>query len=227
MRPRHTTSHSELDQGHDRRARDKEEHSLEPDVSELRRIRIERLEHAAPPRISSDTLAKMPSESQATLSSVKSSSSHRRRKEQHRSPEEERRRRRRKSTARDDVTYVYGTSREDTSRASRVTVSETRRPGRDGESSESEDEDTQSDHASAKPRKSKTRVVYVTNGDGRSAIVKERRSRDDTEVVRTRRTGESVRKSRARPSRRESVVGPTPVSPPRRYALQCWIPILG
>jgi hypothetical protein len=215
-RPR--KSHSELDDAKVETPRDKEEVRFEPDPSEVRRLRIERLESTTTPCTSAPTL-NMASESHATLPGASSSSGHRRRKDQHRRSEETTRRRRRESTAKDGPAYVYE-GPTDRSQSSHITVSETRRLGRDGESSESdEDAPTQSDPVDTKPRKRKTRVVYVTE-ETRSSGIKQRRSKDDQDLVRTKHVEGYVRKSRVRQSRRGSVAEAASASPPRRYCLR-------
>jgi hypothetical protein len=195
----------------------KEKVTPEPEVSEVRRIRIERLEGNTTTRRSVAT-PKMTSESHATLSSLKSGSSHRRKSVHHRhsGKEETKHRRRTKSTSKDKSSYVYR-SAVDRSCSSRTSVSEARRLGRDGESSDSEADSTQSEPIQVKPRRRKIKIVYVDEEDYKSSNPKERRSRTDREgKSHDRDIDESVRRSRAH-SRRHSVVDAPPISSHRRY----------
>lgn len=213
MRRRHK-SHSELEGEKFYESGGKEKVSLEPDVSEVRRIRVERLEGSTTTRRSSAT-TKMTSESYATLPSLKSRSSHRRRKESHRDSEGTRHRRRRKSTSKDDsATYVYGAPA-DKSTSSRITISETRALGQDGESSESDDESTKSEPVKTKTRKRKVRVIYVTAEEAKE---RERRARaDKAPSQRPKESEETIHRSRAQDTRRKSTTDVLPASASRRY----------
>ncbi len=113
--------------------RGKKEVTQELGVEELRRIRIERLEGNAP-RGGPASSSKMATESHA---SVKEPSSHRRK--HHRSAEGKKHRRKRISTTKGEsgTTYVYGPPAEKP-RSTRILVSETRKLGRDEDSSSSE-----------------------------------------------------------------------------------------
>ena len=202
---RRRKSHSELND-EKKKSRGEVVVALVPDISEVGRIRIERLDAAATPRRTAAD-PKMTSESHATHSGVKSTSGHRRGKDQHRSPEESRHRRRRKLIANTDATHVYGTPT-DKSQAFPVTISKTRKLGRDGERSESEaDEVSESESIEVKPKKTRVRVVYVTAEE-----LKERRRKAGNEP----RKDESIRRSSARHSRRDSTVE---APPSRRYDL--------
>lgn len=221
---RRRRSHSELEDEEIYKSRGKEKITLEPDVSEVRRIRIERLEGSTSTRRSVAT-PKMTSESHATLPSLKSASSHRRRHDPRRSTASTKHRTKRKSTSKDDSTptYVYGTPA-DRPQSSRITKSDTRKLGKDGESSESEDEDeddraTHSEPTREKPRKRKIRVIYIKEGEEpKSSKPKERRVKSDEETRdRPRDSHESVRRSRAHTTRRKSVFEERPASPPKRY----------
>ena len=213
---RRRRSYSELEGEKLYKSRGKEKVTLEPDISEVRRIRIDRLEAGSTSRRSSET-PKMTSVSHATLPSLKSASSHRRRKEHRRSTEETKHSRRRKSTSKDESTtrYVYGKPA-DRSQSSRITISETRRLGRDGESSESEEERaTQSEPIVEKPKERKIRVVYITEES--KPKHKERRSRAEKVVGdQTRHIEESGSRSRAHESRRKPAAYAPPASPPSR-----------
>ena len=214
---RRRRSYGELEGDKSSKSRGKETVTLEPNSSEVRGIRIDRLEAGSTLRRSSET-PKMSSDSHATLPSLKPASSHRRRKENHRSPEETTHRRRRKSTSKDDstTTYVYGKPA-DRSQSSRITISETRRLGRDGESSESEEErPTHSNPVKEEPKQRKIRIVYIDEES--KPRHKERRSRAEKLLVEeTRDGGESGHRSRARESRRKSFADVPPASQPTRY----------
>jgi hypothetical protein len=186
------------------------------DRTGVRRIRIERLDGSAPTHRIAST-SKMTSPSHATLPSIRTTTSHRRRRDRHRSPERKHRGRKNSAPKDEPAKYVYG-SPEGRTRSSRVIVTETRKLGRDGESSESEEERaTQSDPVQEKTRKVK--IVYVTAEAARSLKDKERRSRTTRESSdRPRGSGESIRRSRAHDSHRKSVTE-APPSPPKRYAI--------
>jgi len=188
----------------------------ERDPPEVRRIRIERLDGSTSTRRTAST-SKMTSVSHATLPSIRTTTSHRRRRSRHRSPERKHHSRKKSAPKDESATYVYGAP-EGKTRSSRVIVTETRKLGRDGESSESEEERaTQSDPVKEKTRKVK--IVYVTPEEARSLKDKERRSRTTRESSdRPRGSGESIRRSRAHGSRRKSV-SEAPPSPPKRYAI--------
>lgn len=176
--------------------------TLEPDVSEVRRIRLERLEGSP---IASAANPTMTSESHTTLPSLKSS--HRRKRDQHRSPDEKRSHRRRKSIVKEESTtaYVYGDP------ATRPSATPARRSGSDADSSSSDENAVKV----LKPKVRKIRVVYVTEEEERSKRRQERRAkyREHTELPRESR--ESIRKTRTHHTRRKSLVE---VPIPRRYA---------
>lgn len=189
----------------------------ELDDAELRRIRIERLERSTSTRRPSAT-QNMTSESHATLPSHKTSSSHRRRRRHHREPEEKEPKSRRKSTAKDDPadTYVYGPPA-GRPKSSRTILKETRRLGRDGDSSELE-----RDHAVRSPRETRTRekekkikVIYVTKEELK--VSRHRRMESSPELSRDAR--DSLKRSSTHRSRRASAVElpRTLESPPKRY----------
>lgn len=214
-RVRRHRSHSELDEEKAHKSRGREKAALEPDVSEVRRIRIERLES----QTSNDRTAaasKMTSESHATLSTQKSPSSHRRRKEHHRSGEEKSHRRRRKSPSRDDSTYVYGNP-ESNSKQSRIKIAE-KELGIADESSESEEEErsTRVESVNDRPRKRKIKIVYITEEDYQSKpkerSIREKKPRDDHKD-----SDAFVRRSKTHHSHRKSSAEGPPPSPPRRY----------
>jgi hypothetical protein len=221
---RRRRSYSELDDERLTKSRGKEKVALEPDVSEVRRIRVERLEGSTSTRRTAAT-PKMTSESHATLPSLKSASSHRR-KDHRRSTVSTKHRTRRKSTSKGDSTptYVYGTPA-DRSQSSRITISEVKKLSRDGESSESEEEDedeedgaTHSEPIREKPKKRKIKVIYIKEDDSKSSSTKERRGKSDKEIRdRPRDSHESVRRSKAHTTRRKSIAEERPASPPKRY----------
>jgi hypothetical protein len=225
VRRRHE-SHIGLDGEKLYKSRGNEGVTLLPDEQEVRRMRIERVEGStsastsvgrAPLRSS----ANMAEESFATPPSLRSTPSHRRRGDKEVRPEEKKHRRRRKSTAKEDepAEYVYGppTNRP---KSSRITISETRKLGRDGETSESEEEhETKSEPVREKMLKEKkVRIIYVTK-EAKSLKHKEKRAKPEKESSeRPRKPEESVRRSRTHRSRRNSIAE-APASPPKRYAL--------
>jgi hypothetical protein len=211
-------SHDELGDEKLHKSRGKERVTLEPDISGVRRIRVERLE-GSPTRTAATPT--MTSESHATLPSLKSSSGHRGRRDQHRSSDEKKHRRRRKSTVKEDgaTAYVYGDPAE-RSQPSRNTTTESRKLGRDGESSESDDDAVIEIEPVKEPKKRKIRIVYMTEDEGRATRRKGRRSKEKESTDAPRNSGEPVRRSRAHHSRRKSVVEAPPASPPKRYALR-------
>jgi hypothetical protein len=155
-------------------------------------------------------------------SSLRSTPSHRRRSVREVRPEEKKHCRRRKSNAKEDerTEYVYGppTGRP---KSSRITISETRKLGRNGETSEDEEErETQSEPVREKRHKEKKiRIIYVSKEEAKSLRHKEKRVKPEKESPeRPRDSEESVRRSRTHRSRRNSIAE-VPVSPPKRYAL--------
>ena len=219
---RRRRSYSGLDDRNLYKSRGEEKITLEPDVSEVRRIRIERLEGSTSSRRSVAT-PKMTSESHAPLPSLKSASSHRTRHNPRRSTASTKHRTKRKSTTKDDSipSYVYGTPA-DRPQSSSITISETRKLGRDGESSETEEEDEDATHSEPireKPRKRKIRVIYVKEGEeSKSSKPYERRVKSDQEFRdRPRDSHDSVRRSRVHAPRRKSSVEERLASPPKRY----------
>jgi hypothetical protein len=214
---RRRRSHSELEDEKLYKSGGKETVTLEPDAEEVRRIRIERLEGSATNGRPAAT-PKMTSESHATLPSSKSASSHRKRRDHHRRPEEKKHRRRWKSSAKDDITseYVYGPPGEK-SQSSRITVSETRRLGRDEESSESEEDVAVQPEPVKEPRKRRIKIVYITEEEAKAARRRERRERRAKELS-DQELAEPVHRSRVHHSRRRSSAAETPpASPPKRY----------
>ena len=203
------------------KSRGKENVTLEPDVSELRRVRVERLEGSTSTRRTT-AAPKMTSESHATLPSLKSASSHRRR-DHRRSTVSTKHRTRRKSTSKGDSTptYVYGTPA-DRPQSSRIAISDVRKLSRDGESSESEEDEEDSgihsEPVREEPKKRKIRVVYVKEDGSKSSRPRERRVKSSKEIrERPRSSHESVRRSRAHTTRRKSIAEERPASPPKRY----------
>jgi hypothetical protein len=188
----------------------------ERDPARARRIRIERLDSTTSTHRTAPT-SKMTSASHAKLPSIRSTTSHRRRRDHHGSPERKHHSRK-KSTVKDEsATYVYGAP-EGKTRSSRVIVTETRKLGRDGESPNEEEEEHVTQSEPVKPQR-KVKVVYVTAEEARVSKNKERRPRASRQQEdRPRDLGESVHRSRAQRSRRQSVPEATP-SPPKRYAL--------
>lgn len=206
---RQRKSHSELE--------GKEDVTLRPDVSEVRRIRIERLDADTTTRRFVAT-PEMTSESHATLPRSKSRSTHRRKKVHHyqSGKEETKHRRRTKSTSKDEPSYVYS-SPVDRTHSSRTSIQETRTLGRDGESSDSEADSAQSEPLQVKPRRRRIKIVYVDEEDYKPLRSKERRSKIDKEGRdRHRDVDESVRRSRQQRSRRQSSADVPHVSSSRR-----------
>jgi hypothetical protein len=225
VRRRHE-SHSGLDGEKLYKSRGNETVTLLPDEQEVRRIRIERLEGRTS---ASKSVGRSPLRSSANMTeesiatpSLRSTPSHRRRSVREVRPEEKKYRGRRKSSTKEDerTEYVYGppTGRP---KSSRITISETRRLGRDGETSESEEErETQSESVRGKrPKEKKIRVIYVSKEEAKSLRHKEKRVKPEKESSeRPRSSEESVRRSRTQRSRRNSIAE-VPASPPKRYAL--------
>ncbi|TAQ86368.1 hypothetical protein B7494_g5330 [Chlorociboria aeruginascens] len=185
---------SELDDEETLKSRSKERVTLNPDASEVRRIRIERLEEGASRTRTNASLSNMTSESHATLTSSKSTSSHRRRK--HRSPKESEHRRRRKSPRRESTTrYVYGAP-DVVADAPRITASETRRSGGDGEEDDSsKGDDSQTE--TIKPRKRRVKVIYVPEEQTRLVYSSRRVREEPGEVLDHPREAGSIRRSRS------------------------------
>ncbi|KAG0650123.1 RING-type E3 ubiquitin transferase itt1 [Hyphodiscus hymeniophilus] len=215
---RRRKSNSELDKGKIYESSGKEEIELEPDASEVRRLRLERLEGSTSTRRSVAT-PKMTSESHTTLASLKSASSHRTKHDSRRSTVSTKHRTKRKSTSREEMTptYVYGTPA-DISQSSHPTISETRKLGRNGESSDSENEEEErAEKTKEKPKKKKTRVIYIEGEESKSSRHRERRVKSDEEVRdHPRHPHESVRRSRVHTTRRKSIVGEGPAPLPTR-----------
>ena len=220
-------SHSGLDDEKLYKSCGNESVTLLPDEQEVcvPRIRIERLEGSTSASTSVGrsplrSSANMTEESIATPPSLRSPPSHRRRSVREVRPEEKKHRQRRKSNAKEDerTEYVYGppTGRPKSSRI----ISETRKLGRDGETSEEEERETQSEPEREKRHKEKKiRIIYVSKEEAKSLRHKEKRVKPEKESSeRPRDPEESVRRSRTHRSRRNSIAG-VPVSPPKRYAL--------
>jgi len=225
VRRRHE-SHCGLDGEKLYKSRGNETVTLQPDEQEVRRIRIERLEGRTS---ASTSVGRSPIRSSANMTEetiatprLRSTPSHRRRSVREVRPEEKKYRRRRKSSTKEDerTEYVYGppTGRP---KSSRITISETRRLGRDGETSEEEEElEIQSEPVREKRHKEKKiRVIYVSKEEAKSLRHKEKRVDPEKESSeRPRSSEESVRRSGTHRSRRNSIAG-VPASPPKRYAL--------
>ena len=220
MRRRHE-SHGGLEDEKLHKSRGKGRVTQDPERADVRRVRVERLERSS----STDGTpipSTMTSESHTTRPSLKSSSTQRRRGDHHRGPEETKHRRRRESLTNDDSapTYVYGAPA-DRPKGSRLTLSETRRLGRDGESTESDEENaTQPEPVNdKKPRAKKIRIVYVTKEESKTLKQKERRVKADNEAKDRHHDGDnSIHRSGVRQSRRKSVAeAPSPL--PKRFAL--------
>lgn len=227
VRRRHE-SHSGLDSEKLYKSRGKESVTLLPDEQEVRRIRIERLERrtSASTSVGRSPLrssANMTEESIATPPSLRSIPSHRRRRDSQVKPEGKKYRSRRKSSAKEDerTEYVYGppTGRP---KSSRIIISETRKLGRDGETSESEEErETQSEPEKEKRHKEKKiRVIYVSKEEAKSLRHKEKRVKPEkASSERPRNSEDPVRRSTTHRSRRNSIAE-APASPPKRYVLR-------
>jgi hypothetical protein len=187
----------------------------ERDPAEVRRrrIRVERLEDDTETRRTASS-SKMTSASHAMLPSSRSTPSHRRRGHRHESPERVSHSRRKSGPREEPTTYVYGTPK-DKKRSSRIIVTETRRLGRDGESTEEEEERA----TKSEPVKEKrVKVIYVSAAEAKTLKHKERSSRTTKELSeRPRHSEESVHRSRAHRSRQNSV-SQAPPSPPKRFA---------
>ncbi|TGO23965.1 hypothetical protein BPAE_0116g00260 [Botrytis paeoniae] len=130
--------------------------SVEPDVSEIRRIRLERLEGNSTNRSTRNSAAateKMPADSSTTLDATKSSSSHRRRRRHHTSEDGAGHHSRSKTNEREEKSggdYVYAAPRErqrekesgSKNKPREATKTERRRRDEEDESSsDSEDDD--------------------------------------------------------------------------------------
>ena len=219
---RRRTSSSDLEDGKIYKSRGKEEIKLEPNVSEIRRIRLERLESSTSTHRSVAT-PKMTSESHAILPSLKSPSSRRRKHDSRRSTLSTKHRTKRQSTSKDDSppSYVYGTPA-DNSQSSRITITGTSKLGRDERSSESgddeEDRTTVPDSIQQKHKTRKIRVIYVKDEEIKSSKHKGRRVKSDG-TIRDRRSNsyESIGRSRGHTTRRKSVAEDPPASTRKRY----------
>ncbi|TVY15626.1 E3 ubiquitin-protein ligase itt1 [Lachnellula arida] len=214
-RVRRHRSHSELKDEKKHRSRGKGKVTLEPDESEVGRIRIERLET----RTSTDRTAatpKMTSESYATLPTQKSSSSHRRRRVHHRSGEENSHRRRRNSTSEDDSTHVYRNP-ESRSKQSRIQVAEKQVQSDEGSSeSEREERQMQAESVKERPRKRKIKIVYITEEDYQSTKPKERKVREKKPRDDHQEREGSIRRSKTHHSRQKVSAEALHASPPKR-----------
>lgn len=220
---RRRRSYNELEAERLYKSRGEEKITLEPDVSEVRRIRVERLEGSTSTRRSVAT-PKMISESHATLPSLKSASSHRRRHASRRSSVSTKHRTKRKSTSRDDSTptYVYANSTDKT-QSSRITISESTKLSRDGgsiDSEEDEKEDDASTHSkqvTEKPKTRKIRVIYVDGDDLKSLKPRERRVKSKERQDRSSDSHETVRRNKVHTTCRKSIREDRPASLPSRY----------
>ncbi|PMD46782.1 hypothetical protein L207DRAFT_629273 [Hyaloscypha variabilis F] len=147
-----------------------------------------------------------------TLPSSRSTMS-RRGRHHHESPERKSHRGRKSAPRDEPVEYVYRAP-EEKKRSSRVIVTETRRLGRDGESSEEEEEGATQPEPAREKRKVK--VIYVSAEEARALKHKERTSRSTREPSeRPRPSDESLHRSASHRSRRLPV-SEEPLSPPKR-----------
>lgn len=139
--------HGDIDEEKEKRQRPQvnERSPVEPDVSEVRRLRLEKLEgrSASKPARKSVSIPKTTTESNATVEKHTSATDDRRRR--HRAPSEDRttkHRSRSKTVIKEEKsagTYVYGDPKaRDKTRG--ITVKETRRQTEEDESSDSENE---------------------------------------------------------------------------------------
>lgn len=190
------------------------------DAEEVRRRRIDRLEGrtTTEERAQSATRREMVNDSSATLPSVKKA----RRRERGETKEERQvRKRRERGEVEEGGEYVYGRPGEREKKEPTVRVSETRKLGRDGESSSEEEGEERIPRGSTKerPREKKIKVVYVTREEQQKSRHREKEPRV-VKVVRARPNEEasSVHRSSTQRSTRTSVVEVTPMppSPPRR-----------
>jgi hypothetical protein len=189
------------------------ERERDPANVRRRRIRVERLEDNTEDRRTASS-SKMTSASHATLPGSRSTQSHRRR-HRHESPERASHSRRKSGSREEPAEYVYGAP-EDKKRPSRIIVTETRRLGRDGESTEEEEERA----TKSEPVKEKVvKVIYVSAAEAKTLKHKERSLRTSKELSEhPRHSEESVHRSRAHRSRQNSV-SQAPPSPPKRFAI--------
>ncbi|KAE9370971.1 hypothetical protein N431DRAFT_546657 [Stipitochalara longipes BDJ] len=145
----------------------------------------------------------------ATLPSSRSTTG-RERRHRHESPERKSHRGRKSAPRDEPAEYVYRAP-EEKKRSSRVIVTETRRLGRDGETSEEEEE-----RATPVREKRKVKVIYISAEEAKALKHKERSSRSTREPSeRPRQSEESIHRSRSHRSRRPSV-SEEPLSPPKR-----------
>jgi len=150
-----------------------------------------------------------------TLPSSRSTMS-RRGRHHHESPERKSHRGRKSAPRDEPVEYVYRAP-EEKKRSSRVIVTETRRLGRDGESSEEEEEGATQPEPAREKRKVK--VIYVSAEEARALKHKERTSRSTREPSeRPRPSDESLHRSASHRSRRLPV-SEEPLSPPKRFGI--------
>jgi hypothetical protein len=184
-------------------------------AAEVRRTRVERLDGSTSTRRTASD-SKMTSASHATLPSIRSTTSHRRRSHRHGSPENKSHSRRETTPKEEPAEYVYRAP-EEKKRSSRIIVTETRRLGRDGESTD-DDEEERAAQSDPVREKRKTKVIYVSAEDSKALKHKERYSRTSRESSdRPRHSEESIHRGRSHRSRRNSVAE-APSSPPKRFA---------
>ena len=212
----------ELEDGkvHKSRSSRHEGEAVEPDISEVRRIRLEKLEGHSTKRTARNSAAteEMPTESSATVDATKSTSSHRRRRRHHASEDDAGHHLRSKTSGREERSrsdYVYASPRDSDSRHNTrgITITETRRRDEDDESSsDSEDEHKSKLEPMDKSKKKKIKVV-VREQPKRSSSTS-RVKKEDKDKAPTKRSadgGTSVSKST---SHRTKISGGDSVSRP-------------
>ncbi|ESZ93136.1 hypothetical protein SBOR_6463 [Sclerotinia borealis F-4128] len=139
--------------------------SVEPDVSEVRRVRLERLEGHSTSRSTRNSAAteRMPAESSATVDATKSSSSHRRRRRHHTSEDGAGHHSRSKTSDREEKPrsdFVYDAPRESDSKSKARGKNITERRRRDEEDESSSDSENE-DKSKLEPMVSKSKKIKV------------------------------------------------------------------
>ena len=178
---------------------------------EVRRTEVERIESRSKTSRTSVATPNMTSESHATIPSLKSGSTHRRRRRHHGSEHTEHRRRR----SAEDSGHVYPSSAE-RPRSSRVSIPARTKVDRDG--SESEGSSTEEEPVEIKPRKRRTKIIYITEEESVLGRPKERKVTADRDIRSPPRVSEeSSHRSRTSHSRRKSTANILLPSPPKRY----------
>ncbi|KAF7856384.1 hypothetical protein EAF04_009912 [Stromatinia cepivora] len=194
--------------------------SVEPDISEVRRRRLEKLEGNSTNRSTRNSAAteKMPAESSATVDATKSSSSHRRRRRHHTSEDGAGNHSRSKTNEREEKSrsdYVYAAPRENDSRSKPrgITITERRRREEEDDSGESEDEEKSPLEPMDSKSKKKTKDV-VQEQPKRSNSISSRMKKEDKDKVSTKGSADIGTSGSKGTSRKPKVTAGDSVSRP-------------